>query len=214
MHYPAALQPQNHDHRSYFHPDVDINTVSQPNTNEYDKNLRIVLGAATATAYKERCLETGISRPSICLGLQATMTLAIPACFPIDLMHLCSINIPQHLLAIWRNAGESRIRFDIKPDFIILDQNEIWKSHGELVASMRPYLPTSFDQPPRNPALKINSGFKACEYLLYFWALGPVVFRPLLPHYLLQPMYRQHYTKAKQTRTKFKCDTDVDIIPT
>ncbi|KIL69012.1 hypothetical protein M378DRAFT_70434 [Amanita muscaria Koide BX008] len=99
-------------------------------------------------------------------------------------MHLCSINIPQHLLAIWRNAGESRIRFDIKPDFIILDQNEIWKSHGELVASMRPYLPTSFDQPPRNPALKINSGFKACEYLLYFWALGPVVFRPLLPHYL------------------------------
>ncbi|KIL69013.1 hypothetical protein M378DRAFT_71096, partial [Amanita muscaria Koide BX008] len=81
MHYPAALQPQNHDHRSYFHPDVDINTVSQPNTNEYDKNLRIVLGAATATAYKERRLETGISRPSICLGLQATMTLAIPTCF-------------------------------------------------------------------------------------------------------------------------------------
>ncbi|KAM6494801.1 hypothetical protein JOM56_009424 [Amanita muscaria] len=49
---------------------------------------------------------------------------------------------------------------------------------------MRPYLPTSFDRPPRNPALKINSGFKACEYLLYFWALGPLVFRPLLPHHL------------------------------
>ncbi|KAM6490755.1 hypothetical protein JOM56_013789 [Amanita muscaria] len=31
---------------------------------------------------------------------------------------------------------------------------------------------------------------------------------------LLQPTYRQHYTKAKQMRTKFKSDTDVDIIPT
>ncbi|KIL55001.1 hypothetical protein M378DRAFT_91551 [Amanita muscaria Koide BX008] len=107
-------------------------------------------------------------------------------------MHLCSINIPQHLLAVWRNAGDSRIRFDIKPEFIVLDQNNKWKAHGELVASMRPYLPTSFDQPfrmgldkpPCNPALKINSGFKACEYLLYFWALGPVVFRPVLPHHL------------------------------
>ncbi|KIL61538.1 hypothetical protein M378DRAFT_82439 [Amanita muscaria Koide BX008] len=56
MHYPAALQPQNHDPRLHFHPDIDINTISQPNTHEYDKNLRSVLQATTARAYKDRRL--------------------------------------------------------------------------------------------------------------------------------------------------------------
>ncbi|KIL54909.1 hypothetical protein M378DRAFT_91721, partial [Amanita muscaria Koide BX008] len=81
MHYPAALKPRNHDPRLHFHADINLNLISQPNNNEYDKNLRILLGARTATAYRERRLETGISRPSICLGLQPALTLAIPACF-------------------------------------------------------------------------------------------------------------------------------------
>ncbi|TFK58977.1 hypothetical protein BDN72DRAFT_746774, partial [Pluteus cervinus] len=42
------------------------------------------------------------------------------------------------------------------------------------------YLPSSFNRAPRNPALKINSGFKAWEYMLYLWSLGPAVFRPYL----------------------------------
>ena len=57
----------------------------------------------------------------------------------------------------------------------------MWKRHGALVASATPYLPSSFDRPPRNPAKKINSGYKATEFLLYLWGLGPAVFRLVLP---------------------------------
>jgi hypothetical protein len=46
---------------------------------------------------------------------------------------------------------------------------------------MRPYLPGSFDRPPRNPAKKISSGYKAWEYLTYVFGLGPAVFRGILP---------------------------------
>ena len=31
------------------------------------------------------------------------------------------------------------------------------------------------------PAKKINSGYKASEYLIYLWMLGPAVFRVVLP---------------------------------
>ena len=186
MYYPAALKLVNHDPGDYHHPDIDVATISSPNVNEYLTNLRNVLQATTMTAFKELRLETGISCPSICLGLQAGLMLPVPSCFPIDLMHLCSINIPQLMIDIWRNKIEPKVDITAptKPDFIVLDTSDVWKAHGALVASARPYLPSSFDRAPRDPALKINSGYKACEFQLYFWVLGPAVFRLVLPHHL------------------------------
>ena len=46
---------------------------------------------------------------------------------------------------------------------------------------MTPYLPGSFDRTPRNPAEKINSGYKAWEYLMYIFGLGPGLFYGVLP---------------------------------
>ncbi|KAI5897274.1 uncharacterized protein SCHCODRAFT_02445272, partial [Schizophyllum commune H4-8] len=43
------------------------------------------------------------------------------------------------------------------------------------------YLPGSFDRPPRNPAEKINSGYKAIEYLTYLFVLGPGLLYRILP---------------------------------
>ena len=37
------------------------------------------------------------------------------------------------------------------------------------------------DRPPRNPAKKISSGYKAWEYLLYIYGLGPALFYNVLP---------------------------------
>ena len=186
MYYPAALKPMNHAPDDYHHPDIDVATnVSSPNVNEYLTNLKNLLRATTMTTYKELRLETGISRPSICLGLQANLMFPVPTCFPLDLMHLCSINVPQLIIDIWRNKIDPKVDIRTsKPDFIVLDTGDMWKSHGALVASTRPYLPSSFDRPPRDPALKINSGYKACEFQLYFWVLGPAVFRLVLPHHL------------------------------
>ena len=53
-----------------------------------------------------------------------------------------------------------------------------------------PYLPTSFDRAPRNPAEKINSGYKAWEFLLYLFALGPALLKPIL-----QEAYWKNYCK-------------------
>jgi hypothetical protein len=38
-----------------------------------------------------------------------------------------------------------------------------------------------FDRPPRNPAEKISSGYKAMEFLTYFFVLGPALFYDVLP---------------------------------
>ena len=46
---------------------------------------------------------------------------------------------------------------------------------------MTPYLPGSFDHPPHNPAKKINSKYKAWEYLMYIFRLGPGLFYGVLP---------------------------------
>jgi hypothetical protein len=48
------------------------------------------------------------------------------------------------------------------------------------VVAMKPYLPGSFDQPPHNPAEKINSGFKVWEFLIYIFGLGPGLFYNIL----------------------------------
>ena len=61
-------------------------------------------------------------------------------------------------------------------------KGDTWKQHGQQVASMHPYIPESFDATPRNPAEKINSGYKAWEFLLYVFGLGPCVFAGLIPN--------------------------------
>ncbi|KAF8873414.1 hypothetical protein CPB84DRAFT_1658662, partial [Gymnopilus junonius] len=43
------------------------------------------------------------------------------------------------------------------------------------------HLPGSFDHPPRNPAKKISSGYKAWEFLTYVFGSGPGLFYQLLP---------------------------------
>ncbi len=69
-------------------------------------------------------------------------------------------------------------------------QGDIWESHGRDVAAATPYLPGSFDRPPRNIAEKINSGYKAWEWLLYLYGLAPALLFGILP----DPYY-SHFCK-------------------
>ena len=52
------------------------------------------------------------------------------------------------------------------------------------------YVPGSFDRPPRNPAEKLNSGYKAWEHLMYHYGLGPPMFYGILPD-----RYWKHFCK-------------------
>lgn len=96
-------------------------------------------------------------------------------------MHLVSLNIPNLFISLWCGTIDCDKDDDWRMwDWAVL-QGQTWKTHGQAVALMTPYLPGSFDRLPRNPAEKINSSYKAWEYLMYIFSLGPGLFYNILP---------------------------------
>lgn len=100
-------------------------------------------------------------------------------------MHLICLNLTDLLFGLWRGTlkcGENDLKatwsWAILHDFL-------WEEHGEDVRRATPYLPGSFDRPPRNPAEKASSGYKAWEWLMYVFGMGPAVFYGVLeePYY-------------------------------
>ncbi|TFK59269.1 hypothetical protein BDN72DRAFT_749271, partial [Pluteus cervinus] len=190
VYYPASLQPRDGNDNPKGPPDLPIDNLGSPNHSAYMNQLAFLLGSPSRAAFNRRRLQTGIVRPSICLGFNPTLSFSPPTCFTLDLMHLAGLNLPRHLIDIW--LGDN-IPFDGpggKPPFVVLDQKQVWHKHGKLVAGTRPYLPLSFDRPPRNPVEKLNSGYKAVEYITYVWILGPAIFRLVLP-----PLYWSNFCK-------------------
>ncbi|KAF9555548.1 hypothetical protein CPC08DRAFT_753019 [Agrocybe pediades] len=93
-----------------------------------------------------------------------------------------ALNIPDLILDLWRGKLDCDPDDDRKTwDWAVL-VGEVWEDHGREVAAATPYLPGSFDRPPRNPAEKISSGYKAWEFLTYVYGLGPGLFYKILPH--------------------------------
>ncbi|KAI0026883.1 hypothetical protein K488DRAFT_32554, partial [Vararia minispora EC-137] len=106
-------------------------------------------------------------------------------------MHLPALNIPDLLIALWRatlecDVGDNRASWD----WAVLRESKTWKYHGHLVAAARNYLPSSFGRPPRNPAEKINSGYKAWEFLIYIYGYYPALLYGILPD-----MYWRNFCK-------------------
>ena len=75
-------------------------------------------------------------------------------------------------------------------DWAVFMDSGCWKQHGEEVARMSPFFPSSFGCSPRNPAEKLSSGYKAWELLLYIYGLGPGVFYGVLPE-----KYYKHFCR-------------------
>jgi hypothetical protein len=98
-----------------------------------------------------------------------------------DLMHLTALNDPNLLLSLWHGTVKCYPP-DTKAswDWNIL-VGKIWDTHGKTVAMAKQFLPSSFGRVPRNPTEKMNSGYKAWEYLLYLFGLGPALLRHILP---------------------------------
>ncbi|EGO03229.1 hypothetical protein SERLA73DRAFT_119031 [Serpula lacrymans var. lacrymans S7.3] len=96
-------------------------------------------------------------------------------------MHLIALNIPDLLINLWRYNFDCE-KTDSKHswDWGVL-QGDTWKQHGQAIADSTPYLPGPFDCPPRNPAEKISSGYKAWEFLLYVYGLAPAFLYNVLP---------------------------------
>ncbi|KAG7085705.1 hypothetical protein E1B28_003249 [Marasmius oreades] len=70
-------------------------------------------------------------------------------------------------------------------DFTILSDPDDFAAFGTAVAHARPFIPTNVEtRAPRNPAEKINSGYKASEYYTLIFSLCPGLFYGRLPDYL------------------------------
>ena len=192
--FPALLKPENYNVQGCNHPDIDVRNLPPTMAADYERNLQIVLSSTTAAAYRTNRRDTGISRPSIISAIPHNRSLGVPSCFVADFMHLTSLNITDLILGLFRGTLDCD-PLDNKQtwDWAVL-RGDTWTHHGKAVANATPYLPGSFDRPPRNPAEKISSGYKAWEFLTYVYGLGPGLFYNLLPE-----KYWIHFCKLVST---------------
>ncbi|KAI0707469.1 hypothetical protein C8T65DRAFT_576764 [Cerioporus squamosus] len=98
-------------------------------------------------------------------------------------MHLVALNMTDLIISLLRGTLKVYAPDSIAdwPWAIFHDKDparrKLWEEHGALIAACRQYLPSSFDCPPCDPSQKINSGYKAWEFLLYIYALLPGILR-------------------------------------
>ncbi|KAF7761992.1 hypothetical protein Agabi119p4_9984 [Agaricus bisporus var. burnettii] len=167
------------------HPNINLHATNPYySQTEYNLNVTQLLNSFHGNFNMHRKL-TGLTKPSIFSGLYAP-ALGAPGAFPIDTMHLFALNIPELLLHLWRGTLHSD-RSDpssLWPWRVLVGED--WKQHGAKVAALRPYLPYTYTRPPRNPAEKIHSGYKADEFNGYTWGYLPGLLYGLLP----EPYYQ------------------------
>ncbi|KAH8828854.1 hypothetical protein DL96DRAFT_1554525 [Flagelloscypha sp. PMI_526] len=194
---PALSKPDGYSVDGCSHPDVDLFALLEKHTSataadRYQRSLETVVNSKTKTSYEINRRENGIVKPTLLSGLDPKHTLPIPSMFAPDIMHLPNLNIPDLFFPLWR--GQSRM-LDSKDDIrtwswaCFINPN-VWDAHGKDVDACGDYMPGSFDRKPRNPAEKLTSGYKAWEFLLYFYGLGPCLFWQHLPL-----AYYTHYCK-------------------
>ena len=190
-HYFAVhLKPNRYTVQDCNHPDIDIRNLSTLSSADYQQTLMMVISSVDQNEYEKNRKATGISKPSILSGLVTNQMFPVPRCFSLDLMHLLFINLGELLIPLWRGTLKCDLTDDQSTWEWATLTGDVWQTHGQLVANAAPFFPSSFHRPPRNPAEKINSGFKATEYYHYLFGLGPGVFRSVLPH-----KYWTHFCK-------------------
>jgi len=188
--FPALLKPFNYDVNGSLHDDVNVQKLPKPSQDHYNANLQNVLTSPSETQYHICWLETGISRPSLFSGLEQSSTLGLPYSCGSDIMHLGALNLSDLMISLWHGTIDCT-----KPDnkstwsWAVL-QGKMWKAHGKAVEDTLHYLPSSFERPPHNIAEKLTSGYKAWEFLLYLYGLGPGLLLGILPD-----LYYTNYCK-------------------
>lgn len=189
--YAVHLRPIGYTVAENNHPDIDVRSIKSPTVDEYNTALTLVESSPNKATYEENRKKTGIAKRSIVSGLVQIYNLPPPKCFTVDLMHIPWINAGELLIPLWRGKLKCEPPDDIRMwDWAVFMANDVWTKFGKQVAAATPYFPSFFHRPPRNPALKINSKYKATEYFLLLFGLGPGLLRSFLPH-----KYWRHFCK-------------------
>ncbi|EJF61368.1 hypothetical protein DICSQDRAFT_60547 [Dichomitus squalens LYAD-421 SS1] len=182
--YPAMLKPADPEYervRGSVHPNYILRNPppsDESSSDRYWRQLGEVLACQTQAQYVKKRLETGIAKPSLFMGLP--VLCRFPNSFPADIMHLLTLNVTDLVLGLLRGTLKRSTLTDPVEDWdwACFADAETWEAHGKLVAEASLYLPGSFDRPPRNPAEKISSGYKAWEYMYYVYGYLPAVQKP------------------------------------
>lgn len=178
--YPALLKPVGDPVPGCDHEDVDLASIPSPSVEAYERNLQLLLSARNDAQYKQFRKATGLCKPSIVSGLPRA--LPVPICFPLDLMHLTCLNIPDLFVNLWRGTILGSTESDPKTwDCAVFADSDLWTEHGLYVERAKSYLPGFFDRAPRNIAEKLNSGYKAIEFMTWFYNYLPAMLRSILP---------------------------------
>ncbi|KAG1831174.1 hypothetical protein F4604DRAFT_2023567 [Suillus subluteus] len=179
--YPALLIPNDYRIPGSNHPDVSVYDLPNAASVEYPANLQKLVAAPNRTQYHRLRTETGLTKPSLLLGLLPRYTLGIPHCLTPDIMHLAQL-LADLLLSLWRGIIDYTT-----PDhpstweWAVFRDANLWQAHGQSVADAAQHLPSSFDRKPRNPAQKINTGYKTWEFQMYIFGLGPALLYNIIP---------------------------------
>ena len=122
-------------------------------TERYNHNLDFVIHSSNKTRYEQRRLAIGIYASLLFLVDFHQGAFWEFWLFALDIMHLPALNIPDLFLPLWRGTFECD-KTDSKPTIghgISFPDITVWKAHGKMVTNATPYIPGSFDEPPRNP---------------------------------------------------------------
>ncbi|KAL0571300.1 hypothetical protein V5O48_010665 [Marasmius crinis-equi] len=182
--YPVMQQPGNgYSVRDCSHNDVtfsDLSKFRETSSQCYYENLQLLCSSRNANQHAANRLETGLVKPSILLGVP--LTIDTPGMFTLDIMHLLDLNDPDLFISLWQKklksygSDEGRESWDWG---VLIGED--WEVHGEQVALSTAYIPAPFGRATRDPAQKINSGYKAWEFGTWMYCVAPAFLRHILP---------------------------------
>ncbi len=122
--YPVLLRPVGLSSSDF--PDIKLSEYTPYfSQKRYDENLQKLLATRTTAEFEDQRRESGLSKPSIFSGLPIQV-FGVPGGFPVDTMHLISLNITDLLLSLWRGTMKCDPDYDKSTwDWVVLT-GKVW----------------------------------------------------------------------------------------
>jgi hypothetical protein len=189
--YPCLHKPDGYARPKGNHPSSDPADVAayEMSREEYLNDLNRVLRSTTQGRFEHNRRAAGLVKPSLLCALPDLYSLGAPQAHVADWMHLPTINAQEEMIELWRGTFDCYKTDNVNDwPWAGLKEEDKWEDHGAEIESLGMHYASWFGRVPRNPAKKLNTGFKAIEGALYMYGSGPMAFRSCLPE-----LYYRHF---------------------
>ncbi|KAG1851567.1 hypothetical protein C8R48DRAFT_612469 [Suillus tomentosus] len=96
-------------------------------------------------------------------------------------MHYAGANMASLYTDLWRGTMDCSGTDTCENWPWVVLIGDTWEEHGHAVTACKSYLPGSFEVAPCDPNLKMNSFYKAVEYIMWLYYLCPALLYGILP---------------------------------